>query len=401
MSAKKVVSKKTKSSKPAAKKSKSPTKSKPKANSVKKAVAVKSKKAPAKQNKKKPTVSKVKAAAKAKKPIKKVVPVSKKSMPKKNSPKKADTKAKKASKPAKTSPSPKAESKKNIVSAKKTVARKPEGQKKIKAAASPKKETKPAKVEKANHSKIVKEVAAKVKKKEDKKPKALEKTSHIYFSLEDALTYLKNPAANTNIVPKKTPATTRQQAISSSQKTKPAKLPVQKRKHGPASIADILGFNPFKNQKVVVEDNVDKVPKKWKKFYTNLINMRDKIEADINEHSQEYIGRSSREDSGDLTTNTSDAGTETFERDLAFSLFSNEKELLSEIELAIDRIMDGSYGVCEITGKPIDQERLEAIPYTRYSLEGQQQMERNKRSNIQRTNIFSEANEVEFQEEEE
>ena len=48
---------------------------------------------------------------------------------------------------------------------------------------------------------------------------------------------------------------------------------------------------------------------------------------------------------------------------------------LAEVKDAIDRIFKGTYGVCELTRKPIALERLSAIPYTRYSLEGQRQAE--------------------------
>ena len=49
-----------------------------------------------------------------------------------------------------------------------------------------------------------------------------------------------------------------------------------------------------------------------------------------------------------------------------------EEEILSEIDEAIKRIKNGTYGICEITGKPIPESRLLSIPYTRCTLEGQQ-----------------------------
>ena len=67
---------------------------------------------------------------------------------------------------------------------------------------------------------------------------------------------------------------------------------------------------------------------------------------------RETIGASARE-SGELSLNSSDAGTETFDRDLALSMVANDQEALEEIEDAIDRIFDGSYGICQETNKPI------------------------------------------------
>ncbi|MNC89376.1 General stress protein 16O [compost metagenome] len=88
-----------------------------------------------------------------------------------------------------------------------------------------------------------------------------------------------------------------------------------------------------------------------------------------------------------------DAGTDTFDRDFALSLVSSEQEALSEIEAAIKRISDGTYGICELTGKPISRERLMAVPFARFSVESQAEVERLKRRNAQRGGIFGELGE--------
>ena len=85
-----------------------------------------------------------------------------------------------------------------------------------------------------------------------------------------------------------------------------------------------------------------------------------------------------------------DGGTESFDRDFALSLVSSEQEALQEIESAIRRIMNGSYGVCEITGETIKKERLTAVPFTRYSLEGQRQLEKNKVRKTDRGSTYGE-----------
>ncbi len=58
------------------------------------------------------------------------------------------------------------------------------------------------------------------------------------------------------------------------------------------------------------------------------------------------------------------------EQDIAVSRRENLLHLLSEIEIAFERLTDGSYGICEETGELIEAERLMAIPWTRLSLEG-------------------------------
>ena len=52
------------------------------------------------------------------------------------------------------------------------------------------------------------------------------------------------------------------------------------------------------------------------------------------------------------------------------------KSQLLEVEFALSRIENGTYGICEMTGEPIEAERLRAIPWTRYSLQGQKELEK-------------------------
>jgi hypothetical protein len=70
-----------------------------------------------------------------------------------------------------------------------------------------------------------------------------------------------------------------------------------------------------------------------------------------------------------------DAGTDSFDRDLTLSLASFEQEALYEVDEALQRIDDGTYGVCELTGRPIPWKRLEAIPWTRFSIEAEAKLE--------------------------
>ncbi|MGE9296417.1 MAG: TraR/DksA family transcriptional regulator [Puniceicoccales bacterium] len=168
--------------------------------------------------------------------------------------------------------------------------------------------------------------------------------------------------------------------------------PVENRAHTAASLADILGFNPNGGSSPDVHSRGREVPKKWQKQYKLLLELREHVTNELEIHTADTLKRSSRDDSGDLSgygQHMADAGTDTFDRDFALSLVSNEQEALYEIEEAIQRIFDGEYGICEHTGEPIDKERLYAVPFTRYSLEGQRQMERQRKSKTQRGNVFT------------
>jgi RNA polymerase-binding transcription factor DksA len=147
-----------------------------------------------------------------------------------------------------------------------------------------------------------------------------------------------------------------------------------------ASLADILGFNPKVEAKRTELKPVEEVPEKYRKFYRLLIDMRQKLTEDIELHSEESLKRSAKEDSGDLSAygqNMSDGGLNTFDRDFVLSLVSSEQEALSEIDAAIKRIHDGTYGICETTGKPIPKDRLMAVPFTRHCAEAKKNIEKN------------------------
>ncbi len=77
-----------------------------------------------------------------------------------------------------------------------------------------------------------------------------------------------------------------------------------------------------------------------------------------------------------------DAGSDAYDRDFALSLLSQEQDSLYEIDEALKRVEAGSYGVCEMSGKPIPHARLEALPFTRYTVECQAELE--KRNRFQR-----------------
>jgi len=60
---------------------------------------------------------------------------------------------------------------------------------------------------------------------------------------------------------------------------------------------------------------------------------------------------------------TADAGTATFERERDLSIEENARDLMAKIDRALERMADGSYGVCERCGKPIEKARIRALPY--------------------------------------
>lgn len=84
-----------------------------------------------------------------------------------------------------------------------------------------------------------------------------------------------------------------------------------------------------------------------------------------------------------------DAGSDAYDRDFALSMLSKEQSSLYEIDEALKRIEDGKYGICEICEKPIKHDRLEALPFTRYTVDCQADLEKRQHHNSARPQITS------------
>jgi RNA polymerase-binding transcription factor DksA len=204
-------------------------------------------------------------------------------------------------------------------------------------------------------------------------------TKPIAFSLDEVRAIAKTvvPKAGASDQPESKPA---KSAAASAKTALPLEKPAKPNHIKAASLSDILGFNPRK-ARVIEEDESHNVPEKFKRYHKLLLDLRKHLTAGIELHSEETLKRSSKDDSGDLSSygqHMADAGTDTFDRDFALSLVSSEQEALTEIDAAIKRIHDGTYGTCEITQKPIAKERLLAVPFTRYSAEAQKDLEKNR-----------------------
>lgn len=214
------------------------------------------------------------------------------------------------------------------------------------------------------------------------KPQSKKPTS-ILFTIEDIREVLKKRAAE-EARDKASKIQAAQAATKAAGFTvvDPTETP-RKSKHQAASLEDILGLNPSSGSPLAQQ----KVPRKFQKYYNLLIELRNEVREEVTLHSSDTLKRSQKDDAGDIAISV-DAGTDNFDRDFALSLLSSEQEALNEIEAAITRIHNGTYGTCEVTGEPINDERLEAVPFTRFSVEGQKQHEMNMRKRVSRAGAF-------------
>lgn len=127
-----------------------------------------------------------------------------------------------------------------------------------------------------------------------------------------------------------------------------------------ASTQDILGDR----------GSTFKVEPRWSQHFSTLTELRESV---LNRR-RDLVSQAA--EGGDVPRrNLAELATDEYDRDLALALASSEQEILYEIDQAINRIRIGAYGTCEATGKPIDPERLKALPWTRFSAEAERELE--------------------------
>ena len=114
------------------------------------------------------------------------------------------------------------------------------------------------------------------------------------------------------------------------------------------------------------------------RFREALLAERARVEAAIQNLHDENPGTLS-EDAGEETAydnHLADTATETYDRELDYTLEENSEHVLEEIEAALKRIEEGTYGICTNCGKPIAVERLEALPWATLCIDCKRDLER-------------------------
>ena len=108
-----------------------------------------------------------------------------------------------------------------------------------------------------------------------------------------------------------------------------------------------------------------------------LLDLQDQL-INLVEGTTKDLQNSVDSSHGASSLHKGDAGTDTYDQDFALSVLSMENDALYEIREALERIKTGVYGICEVSGTLISEVRLEALPFTRYSIEVQKQREDEK-----------------------
>ena len=109
-----------------------------------------------------------------------------------------------------------------------------------------------------------------------------------------------------------------------------------------------------------------KMKEEFAQFKKLLLSLREKLVGNVDSMQGEALKRSRQDASGDLSNvpiHMADVGTDNYERELMIELIENGEESLRNIDTALEKIEEGTFGICESCEKKINKERLKALPY--------------------------------------
>lgn len=154
-------------------------------------------------------------------------------------------------------------------------------------------------------------------------------------------------------------------------KVSPAKSPSTKTLPAPAEVSRPVPTDgkPRKNQAGLASRELE--------HYRELLLLkRRELVGDMSAMEREALRSTTSTNLSNLPLHMADMGTDNYEQEFTLGLVEKDRQLLREINNALAKIQDGTYGLCEGTGKPISKTRLEAQPWAKFSIEFARQIER-------------------------
>jgi DnaK suppressor protein len=116
-------------------------------------------------------------------------------------------------------------------------------------------------------------------------------------------------------------------------------------------------------------------PKEIEKYKKKLIDLRNQLTTSVQGTKEEV--RDQAETKG-YSQHQADEGTDEFGRTMNLNLTNKEILMIKQINRALKKIEEGTYGICDITGKEISKKRLDAIPYANMTIDAQENLEKKK-----------------------
>lgn len=115
-------------------------------------------------------------------------------------------------------------------------------------------------------------------------------------------------------------------------------------------------------------------------FKDLIMERRRKAKEDVDRMRNQI--EDSKEQAGDNTAysfHMADAGTDAMEREKLHLMIARQQKYIGYLDRALERIKNGTYGICKVTGKPIAKERLEAVPHTEISIKAKKEQKKKER----------------------
>jgi len=185
-------------------------------------------------------------------------------------------------------------------------------------------------------------------------------------------------------------------SVKRSRSKKTARIPAKAREHSakrsPKSAKSGRGSNESPGTLELLgrnhrERKLDSFTRRQKE---RLLQLRDAMVDSMAGVAQDTLrSRAEGSEASAFGMHQADAGSDAYDRDFALSLLSQEQDALYEIDQALKRIELGTYGVCEMSGKPIPHTRLEAIPFARFTVDCQSQLEKQNKASRVRQSVTS------------
>ena len=197
----------------------------------------------------------------------------------------------------------------------------------------------------------------------------------------------KAPTARAKPAKKGAHATKKQAAKKASTTVPKAAKKTSKANGAGKQIAAGLNHTPILGTKNHKERRLDPFTRSQKE---KLLHLRDAMVDSMAGVAKDNLrSRAEGSEASAFGMHQADAGSDAYDRDFALSLLSQEQDALYEIDQALKRIELGTYGTCEMSGKSISHARLEAIPFARFTVECQSQLEKQNKASRVRQSVTS------------
>ncbi len=131
-----------------------------------------------------------------------------------------------------------------------------------------------------------------------------------------------------------------------------------------------------KRKKEVASDEKPLTKKELDSYREQLLVLRKDLLGDMGKMESDAFDKNGSGELSNMPVHMADIGTDNYEQEFTLNLLDSERKMLHEIDRALGKFSEGTYGICEGTDKAISRSRLNAKPYARYTIEFRTMLEK-------------------------